>query len=320
MKKSLTNKIFIYAFLFLYALVAFISFCHAIEFFDIGNTHWMSVMLAFAFELGLAVCLASILIGTNKRNNIAWVLLTILVLVQVIGNTYSVFKYISESGYDYYNYLAKPMLFMIDEVSQETVQIIISWIMGAILPIVALLMTEMVANGIKEEQIIEDKQEEKTEEIDHQEENHSKIIPPVIPQPEPLETKYEDEKEESNEDENNESDEPEVIVNDVDDDPEEQISIDGKPEEPVETQENKEEITPFENENVIESEETTVNDEETQKNDEFIEQNDKPEVNENEGTSNKEYGLSNENHKKFVAINNKEPKQMFDELKKESLN
>ena len=193
MKKSLTNKIFIYAFLFLYALVAFISFCHAIEFFDIGNTHWMSVMLAFAFELGLAVCLASILIGTNKRNNIAWVLLTILVLVQVIGNTYSVFKYISESGYDYYNYLAKPMLFMIEEVSQETVQIIISWIMGAILPIVALLMTEMVANGIKEEQIIEDKPEEKTEEIDHQEENHPKIIPPVIPQPEPLETKYEDE-------------------------------------------------------------------------------------------------------------------------------
>ena len=152
MKNKITNKIFIYAFLFLYALVAFISFCHAIEFFDIGNTHWMSIMLAFAFELGLAVCLASILIGTNKRNNIAWVLLTLLVIVQVVGNTYSVFKYISESQVDYYNYLAKPLLFWIQEVSEETVQIIVSWIMGAILPIVALLMTEMVANGIKETQ------------------------------------------------------------------------------------------------------------------------------------------------------------------------
>ena len=309
MKKSLTNKIFIYAFLFLYALVAFISFCHAIEFFDIGNTHWMSVMLAFAFELGLAVCLASILIGTNKRNNIAWVLLTILVLVQVIGNTYSVFKYISESGYDYYNYLAKPMLFMIEEVSQETVQIIISWIMGAILPIVALLMTEMVANGIKEEQIIEDKPEEKTEEIDHQEENHPKIIPPVIPQPEHLETKYEDE--------NNESDEPEVIVNDVDGNPEGQISIDERPEEPVETQENVEDTTPFEQKSVIEPEETTVKDEETQVSVEPVITQTPVEV--NEDTSNKEYGLSNENHKKFVVID-KEPKTMFDELQKESLN
>ena len=166
MIKTSTNKIFIYAFLFLYALVAFISFCHAIEFFDIGNTHWMSIMLAFAFELGLAVCLASILIGINKKNNIAWLLLTILVLVQVIGNTYSVFKFISESGYDYYNYLAKPMLFMIEEVSQETVQVIISWIMGAILPIVALLMTEMVANGIKETQMIDDsKNDQKNEPI-----------------------------------------------------------------------------------------------------------------------------------------------------------
>ena len=311
----LTNKIFIYAFLFLYALVAFISFCHAIEFFDIGNTHWMSIMLAFAFELGLAVCLASILIGTNKRNNIAWLLLTILVLVQIIGNTYSVFKFISESGHDYYNYLAKPMLFMIEEVSQETVQVIISWIMGAILPIVALLMTEMVANGIKETQMIDDsKNDQKNEQITDNIEYHKltedeKKIPEVpftIPD-------FSDKKEEQinldndiDETLNNNSNDEDLIKDDIDITPEED-------------KERKEEITPFENENVIESEETTVNNEETQKNDEFIEQNDNPEVNENEDKLNKEYELSNENNNKFV-IDNKEPRQIFDELKKESLN
>ena len=314
--KLLTNKIFIYAFLFLYALVAFISFCHAIEFFDIGNTHWMSIMLAFAFELGLAVCLASILIGTNKRNNIAWLLLIILVLVQIIGNTYSVFKFISESGHDYYNYLAKPMLFMIEEVSQETVQVIISWIMGAILPIVALLMTEMVANGIKETQMIDDsKNDQKNEQITDNIEYHKltedeKKIPEVpftIPD-------FSDKKEEqinldNDRDEtlNNNSNDEDLIKDDIDITPEED-------------KERKEEITPFENENVIESEETTVNNEENQKNDEFIEQNDNPEVNENEDKLNKEYELSNKNNKKFVVINNKEPRQMFDELKKESLN
>ena len=293
--KLLTNKIFIYAFLFLYALVAFISFCHAIEFFDIGNTHWMSIMLAFAFELGLAVCLASILIGTNKRNNIAWLLLTILVLVQIIGNTYSVFKFISESGYDYYNYLAKPMLFMIEEVSQETVQVIISWIMGAILPIVALLMTEMVANGIKETQMIDDPKNEPitdpiTENIENPKLTEDEKETPEVPFMPP-----------------DAYDETTLIKDDVDIIPEEY-------------QKNKEEIIPFENENMIESEETTVNNKTNQKNDEFIEQNNNPEVNENEGTSNKDYKLSNKNNKKFVVINNKEPRQMFDELKKESLN
>ena len=295
MIKTSTNKIFIYAFLFLYTLVAFISFCHAIEFFDIGNTHWMSIMLAFAFELGLAVCLASILIGINKKNNIAWLLLTILVLVQVIGNTYSVFKFISESGYDYYNYLAKPMLFMIEEVSQETVQVIISWIMGAILPIVALLMTEMVANGIKETQMIDDPKNEPitdpiTENIENpkstEDEKEIHEVPFMTPDA---------------------YDETTLIKDDVDIIPEEY-------------QKNKEEIIPFENENMIESEETTVNNKTNQKNDEFIEQNNNPEVNENEGTSNKDYKLSNKNNKKFVVINNKEPRQMFDELKKESLN
>ena len=293
--KLLTNKIFIYAFLFLYALVAFISFCHAIEFFDIGNTHWMSIMLAFAFELGLAVCLASILIGINKKNNIAWLLLTILVLVQVIGNTYSVFKFISESGYDYYNYLAKPMLFMIEEVSQETVQVIISWIMGAILPIVALLMTEMVANGIKETQMIDDPKNDPitdpiTENIENPKLTEDEKEIPEVPFMSP-----------------DAYDETTLIKDDVDIIPEEY-------------QENKEEIIPFENENMIESEETTVNNKTNQKNDEFIEQNNNPEVNENEGTSNKDYKLSNKNNKKFVVINNKEPRQMFDELKKESLN
>ena len=313
--KLLTNKIFIYAFLFLYALVAFISFCHAIEFFDIGNTHWMSIMLAFAFELGLAVCLASILIGTNKRNNIAWLLLTILVLVQIIGNTYSVFKFISESGHDYYNYLAKPMLFMIEEVSQETVQIIISWIMGAILPIVALLMTEMVANGIKETQMIDDsKNDQKNEPIADNIEYHKltedeKKIPEVpftIPD-------FSDKKEEQI---NLDNDRDETLNNNSNDEYLIKDDIDITPEE---DHERKEEITPFENENVIESEETTVNNEENQKNDEFIEQNDNTEVNENEDKLNKEYELSNENNNKFV-IDNKEPRQIFDELKKESLN
>ena len=311
--KLLTNKIFIYAFLFLYVLVAFISFCHAIEFFDIGNTHWMSIMLAFAFELGLAVCLASILIGTNKRNNIAWLLLTILVLVQIIGNTYSVFKFISESGHDYYNYLAKPMLFMIEEVSQETVQIIISWIMGAILPIVALLMTEMVANGIKETQMIDDyKNDQKNEPITDNIEYHKltedeKKIPEVpFTIPDVSDKKEEQINLDNDRDEtlNNNSNDEYLIKDDIDITPEED-------------QERKEEITPFENENVIESEETTVNNEETQKNDEFIEHN--PEVNENEDKLNKEYELSNENNNKFV-IDNKEPRQIFDELKKESLN
>ena len=158
MNQKVLHRVFIWGFLFLYFLVALISFCHAVQFFGIGNIKWMSISLAFAFELGLALSLASILLSDkNKKQTLPWILMITLTAVQVVGNVYSVFRYISVSDVDYYQYLAKPLLFFIEEVDENTIQIIVSWIMGAILPIVALMMTDMVANNIKN--VSEDKKE-----------------------------------------------------------------------------------------------------------------------------------------------------------------
>ena len=150
MNQKVLNKVFVWGFLFLYLLVACISFCHAVEFFNIGNASWMSVTLAFAFELGLALSLAAILLSdSNSKNVLPWVLMIILCAVQVIGNVYSTYKYIALSETEYYQYLAQPLLFWIEDISEKTVRIIISWIIGAILPIIALFMTDMVASNLK---------------------------------------------------------------------------------------------------------------------------------------------------------------------------
>ena len=176
MKQRKLDKVFIWGFLFLYLLVATISFCHAVQFFNIGNVRWMSIVLAFSFELGLALSLAAILLSDkNKSKALPWILMGVLTLVQVIGNVYSTFKYISLSEVEYYQYLAKPLLFFIEDVSEDTIQIIVSWIIGAILPIIALMMTDMVATNIKntnddevEEQPKEEpKKEEKKEDEDN---------------------------------------------------------------------------------------------------------------------------------------------------------
>ena len=150
MNQKVLNKVFVWGFLFLYLLVACISFCHAVEFFNIGNANWMSVTLAFAFELGLALSLAAILLSdSNSKNILPWALMIILCAVQVIGNVYSTYKYIALSETEYYQYLAQPLLFWIEDISEKTVRIIISWIIGAILPIIALFMTDMVASNLK---------------------------------------------------------------------------------------------------------------------------------------------------------------------------
>lgn len=147
-KKTLYN-IFIWTFIVLYACTALISCIHAVDFFSIGNVSWMSIMLACVFELGQATVLASLLLSDNKNKIMPWVLMVILTTVQVIGNVYSCFKFISLSEINYYQYLQKPLLFWVNGISEETVMIIISYIIGALLPIVALCMTTMVANNLK---------------------------------------------------------------------------------------------------------------------------------------------------------------------------
>ena len=181
MKQKTLYKVFIWGFLFLYLLVATISFFHAVQFFAIGNNIAMSVTLALAFEIGLALSLAAILLSDeNKKSTLPWILMIVLTLVQVIGNVYSTFKYISLSQEQYYQYLAKPLLFWMEGVTEDTVQIIVSWIIGAILPIIALFMTDMVATNIKNlekskelPQVNETTSETETEDRKVLEENHN---------------------------------------------------------------------------------------------------------------------------------------------------
>ena len=102
MNNKILYKVFIWTFIVLYAGTAFISYCHSIEFFNIGNENWMSYILGAIFELGQATVLASLLLTNNKKTLLPWLLMILLTAVQVIGNTYSVFKFMSLSENNYY--------------------------------------------------------------------------------------------------------------------------------------------------------------------------------------------------------------------------
>lgn len=186
MNQKTLYKVFIWGFLALYLFVAGISFCHAIQFFCIGNPMIMSVMLALAFELGLALSLAAVLLSdANKKATLPWILMVVLTFVQVIGNVYSVEKYICESNAVYYQYLQNALLFWIEGVSEQTVQVIISWIMGAILPIIALFMTDMVASNIKNMNDLKENEAKELPENDevHQDEQYEQQAIDELQQP-----------------------------------------------------------------------------------------------------------------------------------------
>ena len=155
MDTQIKDKIFkglIWSFLILYLSVALISGYHCVEFCMVGNPLILSIIMSFAFEVGLALTLFSILISDkNKNNTVSWILMSLLTCVQVMGNIYSVEKYMETSNTNFYIYIQNGFLhWFTEDMPEKEVMSIIAIILGALLPFVALLMTSMVARNWKD--------------------------------------------------------------------------------------------------------------------------------------------------------------------------
>lgn len=150
---KLTKK-FVYIGLFsiLYLIVAFSSFFHACSFFGLANNSWMSIILAFAFEVGQAAVLFSLLTSSKDRGRIMpWVLMTMFTLVQVIGNIYSSYKYIILNSSEDLRFFKEP-IFIWTDIPDNQANVIIVYLVGALLPIASLLLTSMITNYLTDEE------------------------------------------------------------------------------------------------------------------------------------------------------------------------
>lgn len=155
------KKILAILFGILYVAVGFVSVYHAINFFSISNEQWLAVILAIAFEIGQSVVLFSVLTSKTKKV-LPWILMGVLTAVQVIGNIYSSYQYMVINSGDQIRYFTDSVLFFVQDPNPMVNQVMISYITGAILPIVALCMTSMIVDSIginKEESVKEIKEE-----------------------------------------------------------------------------------------------------------------------------------------------------------------
>ncbi len=139
----------IITFALLYLCVGFVSTLHSITFFHLANTMGLAILLGITYEVGQASVLFSILMTEKNKNTfLPWALMFLLTALQVTANVYASFKYIATSGSNDWQYWQKSILFGVQASSPEMYQMIISWIAGALLPIVALGMTALVAQNM----------------------------------------------------------------------------------------------------------------------------------------------------------------------------
>ena len=133
----------------LYLAVAFVSTLHAITFFQLANTLSLAILLGAAYEIGQSSVLFAILLTENKNKMLAWGMMILLTALQVTANVYASFKFMDISGSTDWTYWQRSILFSVQADEPEMYKVIISWITGALLPLVALGMTALVAENIR---------------------------------------------------------------------------------------------------------------------------------------------------------------------------
>lgn len=90
----------------------------------------------------------------------------VLTLVQVLGNVYSSYQYAAINSMDEIKYFTDSVLFYLQDPNPQVNQVMISYITGAILPIVALCMTSMIVDvsGVDKDKVEEKEIKEETNE------------------------------------------------------------------------------------------------------------------------------------------------------------
>ena len=221
--KKIGNIVYLGLFGILYCSSAFVSTMHAIEFFSLANVGYLAIMLALTYEIGQAAVLSSLLIDKrNQKKVVPWILMGVLTICQILGNTFSVYKNICLNSMNELVWIKEPIFVFANDFPDKQATIIITWVMGALLPVISLLMCEMVTSYIhsdkgdkvqelkRQEEIKEDKKEEPEPEPEHKIENEQ------VQEKKKKKEETIKEYEQNNERYNNRSKESEGVVNETD--------------------------------------------------------------------------------------------------------
>ena len=145
MKELWVKRFVISTFVVLYAIVSVISTIHVIDFFELSNPYWLAVSLAIAFEFGAAASLASLVALDKMNKGIVWALFIVITAMQMQGNMYYAFKNL----HDFTDWIE---LFGLVEEEPAFQKRILSFVSGAILPLVALGFIKSLVDYIRPEE------------------------------------------------------------------------------------------------------------------------------------------------------------------------
>lgn len=139
-----------------------ISTFHVIKLLNLGNPNWIAIFLAITYEMANLASLIGLSVLNKINRNLVWAIFIIVTLIQILGNSYFVYDYVSLSILSDENYLRNFSEFLfLTEFEPQTIKQAISYLIGSPVPILSLIFFKSMVNYLDSE---EKKEEEEIQE------------------------------------------------------------------------------------------------------------------------------------------------------------
>lgn len=158
MNNTLMRKIIVTSFIVVPIISSVISALHIVDFFSLGNPTWLSIALAIAIELGSIASFLTLSILDKLNKSIVWTVFIILFFMQMIGNMYFSYDFISGAMASDASWLSafKDMIeFFLGDLELTDVKMYLTILISWPIPLISVFLLKSAVDYLKPEEVKE---------------------------------------------------------------------------------------------------------------------------------------------------------------------
>ncbi len=142
MNSLLYRRIIIAAFVTVPLLSSLISTIHLIDMFTLGNPSWISYVLSITIEIGAISSFLALSVLEKLNKSIVWSVFIILFLMQIIGNVYYSYSWMTDKLLIDSNWLKnfKEMINFFIDMDQNSIKMLLACIIGIPIPTMSVFL------------------------------------------------------------------------------------------------------------------------------------------------------------------------------------
>ena len=151
MNSKLLKRLIVGCFIIVPLLSSIISTVHLVDMFYLGNPSWISMTIAVSIEIGSVASFLTLSILSKLNKTIVWSMFIILFLMQVMGNIYFSYDWVTKKISENPNWLTnfKEMIeFFSFDISMKNAKMILALLVGVPIPLISVFLLKSVSDYI----------------------------------------------------------------------------------------------------------------------------------------------------------------------------